>query len=522
MRNDKELIFSSMPTINKTRIAKNTALLYFRQLLILLIQIYTLRVLLNVLGATDYGTYDVIGGIIAMLGFLNSTMATASQRFFAIELGMENHTKLKQVFSINVLIFIVLALLILIVGETAGLWYFYHKIEIPPERWEAAAWVYQFTIFSAMAGIITTPFLAIITAHEKMNVYAYLSILEVAFKLAIVFVLIYFPSDKLKLYAVLLFAVQMLISALYMTYSVSKFPECKLKYYWNKTMFKEVLSFAGWNLYGVMAMTVRTQGIKLILNKFFGVLLNAAQGVASYVYMALIRFTDSFFTAVRPQIIKSYSVDKEDTSGEMMKLVFQSSKFCFYLIIVLSIPILIETPAILSIWLKGVVPEFSVVFTRLMAVNAIIESLANPFITSIQATGKIKRYQLVTGTIVLFIIPVSYLFYKMGFPPQTILYIMISITIIAYFSRIYFMKSLLRMNIFSYFKQVLLPVLAVTVLAFALPLLYSYSFNPSFWRIVGVCAVTVISSAIVIYSVGLTKSERNGLKKFVVSKIKKN
>jgi hypothetical protein len=281
-----------------------------------------------------------------------------------------------------------------------------------------------------------------------------------------------------------------------------------------------VFSFAGWNLYGVMAMTIRTQGIVLTINYFFGVLVNAAQAIAYQVYIALIRFTDSFFTAVRPQIIKSYSVDNEDKSGEMMKLVLQSSKFCFYLILVLSIPVLIETQSILTIWLKKIVSEYTVAFTRLMIVNAIIESLAYPLITSVQATGKMKRYQLVTGTIILFIIPISYLFFKLGFPPQTIMYVTISITVLAHLSRLYFMKTMLKMSILRYFKQVILPISAVTILAFILPTLFYYSFSPSFWRVVGVAAVTLISSAAIIYWVGLTKSERNGVKRVLFSKMK--
>jgi O-antigen/teichoic acid export membrane protein len=513
-----------MPTspVNQVRIAKNTALLYFRMLLVMLIQLYLVRVLLHVLGAADYGTYEVIGSIVIMFAFLNSTMATASQRFFALELGVENHTRLKQVFSMNVLIFIVLALIIFILAETIGLWYFNHKINIPAERMEAAGWVFHFAVFTFMASIITTPFMAIITAREKMNVYAFLGIIEVLLNLGIVFLLIYFPMDKLKLYALLVFAVQLLISTFYIAYSTLKFPECRIKYYWNKTMFKEIFSFAGWNLYGVMAMTIRTQGIKLTLNYFFGVLVNTAQGLAYRVYMALIRFTDSFFTAVRPQIIKSYSVDNEDKSGEMMKLVFQSSKFCFYLILILSIPVLIETESILTIWLKKEIVPGTVVFTRLMLINAIIESLAYPLITSVQATGKIKRYQLVTGTVILFIIPVSYLLFKFGFPPQTIMYVMIAVTVIAHASRLYFMKTLLKMNILNYFKQVLLPISVVTVFSFVFPLLYACCFRPSFWRIVGVAVVTLISSACIIYFSGLTKEERNGLKRFLLSKIRKN
>jgi O-antigen/teichoic acid export membrane protein len=488
----------------------------------MLITLYTTRIVLNVLGALDFGTYEVIAGIVAMFAFLSGTMATASQRFFAVELGVENHVKLKQLFSINVLIFIGIAVVIFILAETIGLWYFNHIMKIPAERFEAAAWVFQFAVFTFMVSIVTTPYLAIITAREHMQAYAYISILEVLFKLAIVFVLLYIPLDKLKLYAVLLFIVQILISTSYILYSTFKFPECKIKYYWNKAMFSEVFGFAGWSVFGALAMTVRSQGINLLLNFFFGVLVNTARGIAFRVYTALNLFIHNFFTAVRPQIIKSYSADHEDKSGEMMRLVFQSSKFCFYLILVLSIPILIETRAILAVWLK-IVPEYTVIFTRLVIINAIIESLANPFIASIQATGKIKRYQIVTGSIILMNLPISYLFLKFGFPPQTTMVIVIIITAIAHIVRVFFMKTMLKMEIIKYCKQVIIPISAVTVLAFIFPTLYFYCFCPSFWRIGGVTTITLISSALIIYFIGLTKSERNGLKTFLFSKIlKKN
>ena len=509
-----------MPSINKSRIATNTALLYFRMLLIMLITLYITRVLLNVLGQADYGTYEVVGTIVAMFAFLSSTMATAAQRFFTVELGVENHVKLKQVFCLNVLIFIGLALVICLLAETAGLWYFQTKMNIPADRYDAAAWVFQFSIFASMVNIVTIPYVAIITAREHMKAYAYLSIFEVIIKLAIVFVLIYFPVDKLKLYAVLVFIVQVLISAIYIIYSTVMFPECKVKYYWNKSMFQEVFSFAGWSVIGALSMTVRSKGIDLLLNKFFDVFVNAARGVAYRVYSALTQFVNNFFTAIRPQIVKSYAADHEDKSGEMMHLVFQSSKFCYYLILVLSIPVLIETKAILEIWLKGNVPDYAIIFTRLVIVNAIIESLAHPLLTAIQATGKIKMYQIITGSIILLNLPISYLFLKWGAQPQCTMYIIIVITVLAHLSRIYFMNNLLKMNVLNYVKQVIFPIFIVSVLTPVLPLFFYCSFGVSFWRIVGVAAVTAISSVFIIYYLGLTKSERRGITEFVLKKIK--
>jgi O-antigen/teichoic acid export membrane protein len=368
--------------------------------------------------------------------------------------------------------------------------------------------------------------MAIITAREKMNVYAWLSILEVVFKLGIVFLLLYINTDKLILYAILFFIVQILITATYISYATLKFPECKVKYYWNKNMFKEVCNFAGWNVMGSLSMAVRSQGVVMLLNTFFGVLVNAALNIAYQVYYALVRLTDGYFTAVRPQITKSYSYDKEDKSGEMMNLVFQSSKFCFYLMLVLSIPVLIETKFILELWLKKVVPDFTLIFTRLMIVTAIIESLANPLVTSINASGKIKKYQIFTSSIILLILPVSYLYLKFVpeesrfYAPQITMCIMIATSILAQVGRIYFMKSLLKMNISHYLKQVILPISAVTILVFILPVIYSYSFDASFLRLIGTCGVTLVASVFIIFYVGLTKSERNTLKTFIFSKIK--
>jgi len=483
----------------------------------MLITLYITRVLLNVLGKSDYGTYEVVGSIVAMFAFLSSTMATAAQRFFAMELGVENHTKLKQIFNINVLIFVGLALVILVLAETVGWWYFNNKLNIPPDRFEAAAWVYQFSVFTSMVSIITIPYMAIITAREHMQAYAYLGIIEVILKLGIVFVLIYLPIDKLKLYAILAFSIQVLVSLLYIGYSTRKFPECRLQYYWNKTMFNDVFGFSSWSLIGALAMTIRSKGIDLLLNSFFDELMNAARGIAYRVYNALYLFVHNFFTAIRPQLIKSYSADPNDNSGEMMQLVFQSSKFCYYLMWVLSLPILVETQAILDIWLKeDVVPDYAVIFTRLIIINAIVETLAHPFIASIQATGKIKKYQIVTGSIILLNLPLSYLFLRLGFAPQITMYVSIMITTIAHFSRIYFMSKLLRMNILNYIKQVIFPILWVTIFTLLFPLFFYHYFNSSLWRIVGVVVVTVLSSVFIVYFIGLEKTERETLKGFVM------
>lgn len=476
---------------------------------------YTVRVVLNTLGVEDYGIFNVVGGIIAMFSFLSGTMAGASQRFFAVEIGSENKIRLQQVFSLNIMIYWGIALVVLLLGETVGLWFLKIQMNIPPERMEAAFWVYQFSIFSFMASIITIPYYALITIREKMTVYAYISILESIFKLLIVYLLVIFSYDKLKLYAVLYFAVTVLISASYILYSKVKFQESRFHFFWEKNLFKEIVHFAGWNLFGALAAVFRNQGTNILLNLFFNPAVNAARAISDYVFKAIHLFIHNFFTAIRPQILKSYAAGEKNG---MMALVFQSSKFSYYLILVLSVPILIETPAILSIWLKEL-PEYVVLFTRLIVMNAVIESLANPFMVAVQATGKISKYQAVTGGILLLNLPVSYLFLRWGYPPQITMIISIVISVAAQISRILFMKGLLQMSIKNYLYRVIFPVFCVTILAVLPPIIMNLLFSQSIKRLCIVTAIAIISSFLAIYIIGLTKNEKNVIKQILYTKV---
>jgi len=497
-----------MAIINKQRIAKNTIALYFRMFLTMAIGLYTIRVVLKTLGVEDFGIFEVVGGIVAMLSFLSGTMASATQRFFAVEIGTENPQQLQRVFSLNVILYFLIAVVVLLIGETAGLWFFKTKMNIPAERMEAAFWVYHFSIFSFMVSILTIPYYALITIREKMSMYALVSILESIFKLLIVYLLVVFSYDKLKLYAVLSFIVTVLISLSYMIYVRIKFSESKLRFFWEKNLFKEILNFAGWSLFGALAAVLRNQGTNILLNLFFNPLVNAARGISYRVFNAINLFVHNFFTAIRPQILKSYSAGEKN---EMMGLVFQSSKFSYYLIMILSIPILIEMPSIMFLWLHEI-PEYVVLFTRLLIINAIIESLANPFMASVQATGKISKYQAVTGGIILLNLPVSYLFLRLGNPPQITMIISIIISVLAHISRIYFMKKLLQMSIIKYFKNVILPAFWVTLLALILPFCAYFCLKESMMRLGIVIIISLVSSFFGIYAVGLTKSERNVIK----------
>lgn len=331
------------------RIAKNTLMLYFRQILIMLVSLYTVRVILNTLGAVDYGIYNVVAGVVTMFGFLSGAMATASQRYFAFEMGRGNKEGLRKVFCITFTIYILLALIILLLAETIGLWFVNHKLVISEERIVAARWIYQFAVLSFMVSLLTTPYMAAIIAHENMKIYAYMSVVDAVLKLGIVYVLQILPYDKLIVYGALLLTVTGISTAVYRLYCKSRYSECHYRFEWDKNLYREILSYSGWNLFGASIGIVKNQIINILLNMFFGPLVNAARGIAAQVNGAVTSFSGNFSTAMRPQIIKSYAAQNHD---ETIKLVQRGCKGTFFLMYLFALPLMIETPYVLTLWLK--------------------------------------------------------------------------------------------------------------------------------------------------------------------------
>lgn len=502
---------------NNKRIVKNTLLLYFRMLLIMGVSLYTVRIVLDALGVVDYGLYNVVGGIVVMFSFLSNTMASASQRFFAFEIGRENYTQLKKTFSMTMTIYGIIAVLILILAETVGLWFLNTQLTIPAERMEAANWVYQFTILSFMMTMITVPYNAAIIAHERMNVYAYVGIAETALKLLIVYLLLLFSYDKLKLYAILMFGVTALVTFIYRRYCKKQFQECTYNYYWDKPLFKELIGYSGWNLIGASSAILSNQGINILLNIFFGPIVNAARGIAFQVSGVVTQFITNFFTAVNPQITKYYAAGEKE---KMNILVFQSSKFSFFLLLALSMPILLETRFLLILWLKEI-PDYVIIFTRLVIITALINSLSNSLITSALATGKIKQYQLIIGGILLLNLPVSYMFLKLGAPPEVTMFIALGTTIISIFARLWMLRRMIDLSLKEYVKNVLYPVIAVTAISYILPSCIVFNFEGTWWRFLIVGFSDIISSGIVIYLIGLNPNEKKYVKQFIKEKIQK-
>lgn len=500
---------------NNKRIAKNTILLYIRMFFIMAVTLFTSRVVLNTLGVVDFGIYNVVGGVVAMMGVLNGAMSVSTQRYLTFELGRGDLLRLKQVFSVCLTIFFLLSIIVVLLAETIGLWFLHNKMVIPADRMAAADWVYQYSILACVLSLVVNPFNATIIAHERMNVYAYVSILEVLLKLGVVYLLLVIPADRLVTYGLLILTSQVIVTSTYIIYCWKHFSETHYRFYWECPLFIELISYSGWNLYGSAAGLVKGQGLNILLNMFFSPAVNAARGIAYQINSAITQFFTNFYTAVRPQITKYYAKGEID---EMIGLVFRSSKFSFYLIMLFSLPIILETPYIVNLWL-GQLPEYVVPFTRIIIAISAIDSMASPLMTTAHATGKIKLYQSSVGTVIIFNIPVSYLLLKFGGTPLTVFYVSLCISITCLFLRLWIVWRLVNFPVRRYVTEVIGRCILICVLSLIVPLVVHIMLTQSFLNTVIVCCLSIIASLVSIYSVGINSHERGLIHKFVKKKI---
>lgn len=502
-------------SVNNKRIAKNTLLLYVRMLFMMAISLYTSRVVLNTLGVEDYGIYNVVGGIVAMFGFINSSMSSATQRYITFALGKENFENLQKVFSTALQIHVLIAMIIVLLGETIGLWFMYEKMQIPADRMDAAFWVLQCSILSTVVMIVSVPYNADIIAHEKMSAFAYISVLEAVLKLAIVYILMIGPMDKLVLYALLLLTVQILIRFCYSIYCNRHFSETKYIHVWDKSLFKEMTGFAGWSMFGNLSAVLFGQGLNMLLNVFFGPVVNAARAVAVQVQSAIQQFVGNFQMALNPQITKTYAKGEIE---EMHKLMFRSARFSFYLLFLLSLPVLLETDFILNVWLKTV-PENSIIFLRIMICISLIFTLSNPLMITNQATGRVKKYQVICGSVQLLVLPISYVSLKLGFQAYSVFIVHFIVELITQCVRIILLRSLIGLNIKDYLWNVYSRVLLVVVISVIIPLTIYLNMGYTMIRFFTVCTASLISVSIVVYRIGLANNERDFVKsKFAIIK----
>lgn len=491
---------------NKNIIVKNTLFLYIRMFFTLLVTLYTSRIVLNVLGANDFGTYSVVGGIIGTFSFLSTTLASSTQRFLNYEMGSQNTGKLKDIFRTSLSIHLILSLIIILLAETLGLWFLNTQMNIPSERMYAANWVYQCSIASFVISIMSVPYNAAIIAHEKMSAFAYISILEVTLKLLVVFLLQWIGGDKLIIYAIMLMIAQLIVRLVYSRYAEIHFEECDNHYSINKTIMKEMLSFSSWNMISVFSVMLKNQGVNIILNIFFNTLVNAARGIAVQVNTVIYGFVTNFMQALNPQIVKNYAAGE---LKEVRSLVSLGARMGFYLISFFAIPILIKTEQILTLWL-GEYPQYTIIFVRLTLILSMLESFGPTLAAAQAATGKIRNYHITISSIGLLNLPISILLLHWNYPPYIPYIVSISLMIIINGIRLYFLKKSIKIKVGNFITAVYLRGAVVVLTGTTIPLLiHKYYTN---LHIIGLgiyMLLCFLSMGIAIFLIGLSSNERS-------------
>ena len=490
--------------ITTKRIAKNTMLLYGRMLFLMLISLYTSRVILNALGVEDYGIYNVVGGVVTMFSVLSGSLNAAIQRFITFELGTGNLNQLKKVFSSSVTIQIGIALLMIVIAETVGLWFVNYKMVIPEDRLIAANWCFQLSIITFAINLISVPYNAAIIAHEKMSAFAYISIIEAVGKLIVAWCITINPIDRLIFYAVMIALLAWGIRFLYTAYCKRNFEECTYRFIYDHNLLKNMLGFAGWNFFGAGSWQLMNQGVNLLINVFFGVTVNAARGIAVQVDNAVMQFVNNFTTAVNPQITKSYA------SGDysyMFSLIFKGAKYSYFLLMFFAIPLIFEMRFVLHMWL-GIVPNHAVEFARLALLASLIMVLSNTMITAMLATGDIKKYQIIVGGLGMLVFPLAWLFFYFGLPPETAYLSTIMIFLCQLLCRLKLLKGMIGLSPIEYIKNVLVKTISVSLLAIIIPFLLIKTMDDGIIRLLLVGLSSVVVSVIAIWFIGINNAER--------------
>lgn len=498
---------------NNSRIAKNTLFLYFRMLITMAVSFYTSRIVLEALGIEDYGIYNVVGGVVTMFSFLNTAMATATQRFLNFDLAINDEIKLNKTFNTSVIIHAIISLIVIILAETIGLWFLNNKLVIPIERMHSAIYVYQCSVLATVVTIMSVPYNALIIAHEKMSAFAQISIIEVLLKLLIVLLLLFVSCDKLTLYSILVLTVSIIIRMIYSIYCKKHFEEARFNFIFDLSLVKEIGSFAAWNLIGNLALVGVTQGLNIILNMFFGPVVNAARGIAVQVQSTLQQFAQNFQMAINPQITKSYATGDYKY---MHLLICRSSKFSFMLLYIISLPIYITAPQILDIWLVEP-PTNTYLYLRIILLTALIDTISNPLSIGVQATGKIRKYQLTNGLIMLTVVPIAFLALNLYNKAEVAFLVHFIITLFSHIVKLIYISFTIKMSIKDYIKRVYIRSFFIVLFSF-LPTYYLYgNVSHSFLHLLITCILCPFYTIIMVFLFGLDSSE----KKFIKDKILK-
>jgi O-antigen/teichoic acid export membrane protein len=499
------------------RVAINTLMLYIRQIIIMLISLYTVRVVLNVLGIEDYGIYNVVAGIVALFSFLSSSMVTASQRFFSYAMGKKDDMLLERTFSLTFTVYIILSVGVLILAETIGLWYLRTQLVIPNGRMLATLWVYQFAMISFAITMLTTPYMSSIIAHENMSIYAYVSIVEASLKLAIVYLLRTIHYDKLIVYSALLMVVSVIITSIYRAYCRKKYFECKIRLIWDSILFREAFTFTGWTLFGSFTTILRTQVITIMLNQVFGAIVVSARSISINVANYVNIFSSNFNIGLYPSIIKEYASGRKNN---MYTLVFNGSKLTFYLMWVFTLPMYIHMDYILKIWLGSPV-EGAILFTRLALIESLINSITLPVTTAARAPGQMKQYESILGILQILIFVISFIMLKLGGGAETVYYVAILVNIIMVLVRLMLVDKLTGLSLTMFLIRVLLPIIGMVIIS-SIPTIFAYIYMPKtfIYRFLNVLLGVSISS-LYMYFFGIEATLRQSIKDYLKGRLKR-
>ena len=490
---------------NNKQIAKNAIALYFRMIVMMLIGFFTVRVVLKALGVVDYGIYNVVGGFVTMFSIVSNSMVSSISRSLTFELGRGDKNRLERTFSTSIYVLFGLSFILVILLESFGIWYLETKMVIPADRLVAARWCFQLSVITFILRLVNAPYSASIVSHERMDIYAYFTILDAVFKLVICYAISHSPIDRLITYAILLCLVSVINQVIYVIFCKRHFDECRFKWIFDKSLFTSLFSFAGWNFIGCSAVVLRTQGANLLLNWAGGPVVNAANGIANSLCNVVNHFVGNFTKAFSPQITKRYAAGEYES---LMKLLVYGSKYSYFLLFFLALPVVLNVRFILYIWL-GQVPQYTVTFVFFIVVFMLAEAVSQPIITAKNATGVIRNYQVVVGGILLLMLPLSYFGIKFGFPLEVVPFCNALTACLAVVARVYMLRGdFPGWSSRIFFVNVLLNVVIVSILAAIIPYIVSINMVDGWLRLIVTSILCVICTSLSVLYVGCDKMER--------------
>ena len=500
---------------NNKRIAKNTVFLYFRTFITMIVSLYTSRVVLNALGVEDFGIWGVLGGIVSMFGFINSSLSSSTFRFLSHAIGSGDERQVNLVYNASIIVHICLAILIFLLCETVGNWFLAEKLVIPESKRDIASIVFHIVILTSCISLLSVPFNSVIISYERMNVFAYMSIADVIIKLSAALIVYVVPTNKLTWYAVMMLVSTLLILMFYYIYVRINFRNLFFKRVNDRQLFKSLLGFSGWSLFGNLAYVGYTQGLNMLINMFFGPVVNAARSISLQIEQTVRTFVGNFQTAVNPQIIKNYAQNELE---QMYLLIMRGSKFSLYLLFLFALPIMLEAEMILTLWLKQV-PEHTVSFCRIMFLIIALETISNSVGIGIVATGNIKRLHLIVGSILLSIVPISYFVLKTGAPAESVFIVYLLVEIVAVIARLAVANHQIQLPIRKYVLNVMIKPASVILLASLIPFVMHIMLPDGIVKFFAVVIAGGVTSLFCIYFIGLDVDERNFVYNKVVKRI---